>query len=112
MDAFFDGKIVRGFLTRRAPPRPLTLVCYTPLVTITLPPDQRQWLEAQVAAGHFPSVDEAVQAAVAEMMALATEDFEWARPYIEEADASLARGEGIPGAQFLERLDRRLNALR
>ena len=99
-------------MTRRAPPRPLTLVCYTPVVTITLPPDQRQWLEAQVAAGHFPSVDEAVQAAVAEMMALAAEDFEWARPYIEEADASLARGEGIPGAQFLERLDRRLSALR
>ena len=87
-------------------------MCYTFLVTITLVPDQCQWLEAQVAAGHFPSIDEAVQAAVAEMMALAAEDFESARPYIEEADASLARGEGIPGAQFLERLDRRLNALR
>lgn len=91
---------------------PPTFVCYACLVTITLLPEQRRWLEAQVAAGHFPSVDEAVQAAVTEMMALVAEDFEWARPYIEEAEASLARGEGIPGAQFLERLDRRLNAPR
>ncbi len=79
---------------------------------ITLLPEQRRWLEAQVAAGHFPSVDEAMQAAIAEMMALAGQDFEWARPYIEEADASLARGEEIPGERFLERLDRRLDAPR
>lgn len=69
-------------------------MCYTSVMTITLPHEQREWLEAQVAAGVFPSIDAAVQQAIADKMTL-SDDFEWARPYIEAADASLARGEGI-----------------
>lgn len=68
-------------------------------MTITLPPNQSAWLEAEVAAGRFPSVQEAVQYAVADMMTVAADDFEWARPLIEAADASLARGEGVPAEQ-------------
>ena len=39
-------------------------------MTITLTPEQQEWLEAEVAAGHFSSVEEAVQFAVAELMRL------------------------------------------
>jgi hypothetical protein len=46
------------------------------------------------------------------MIHLADDDLEWARPYLETGDASPARGEGIPGDEFLARLDRRLDTLR
>lgn len=65
-------------------------------MTITLPPDQLEWLESQVAAGRFPSVEEAVRQAVSDMITFSGDDFEWACAYIEAADASLARGQGIP----------------
>ena len=72
-------------------------------MNITLPPEQRQWLEARVAAGTYASVDEAIRHAVADMMMLAADDFEWARPHIEAADASLARGEGVPADEVFRR---------
>jgi hypothetical protein len=38
------------------------------MMTITLAPEQQTWLEAEVAAGHYVSVEEAVRLAVAELM--------------------------------------------
>ena len=78
-------------------------------MTITLTPEQQKWLEAEVAAGHFGSGEEAVQVAVAELMRpVDTSDLSWAKPYIDVARASLARGEGIPADQVFAEVDTRL----
>ena len=50
-------------------------------------------LEDQVAAGHFTSLEEALALAVADLMAAETDDLAWAKPYVDEARASLARGD-------------------
>ena len=82
-------------------------------MTITLTPEQMQWIEKAVAAGQFPSVEDAVRVAVDELIAAAEfGDLEWARPYIDEARQSVARGEGIDGDEFLARLDQGIDALR
>jgi antitoxin ParD1/3/4 len=81
-------------------------------MNIALPPEQQKWLEAQVAAGHFASIDEALAVAVADLMAIQTDDLAWAKPYVEQARASLARGDTLSGDEFFERLDSRLKALR
>ena len=52
-------------------------------MNITLPRDQQQWLEAQVAAGHFASIDEALATPVADLMSIHADDFAWAKPYVD-----------------------------
>ncbi len=59
-------------------------------MNVSLPKEQLEWLEAQVAAGHFGSIDEALAIAVADLKALSEDDFAWAKPYVEEARASIA----------------------
>ncbi len=39
-------------------------------MNVKLPKDQQKWLEAEVAAGRFASIDEAVALAVADLMML------------------------------------------
>jgi antitoxin ParD1/3/4 len=73
-------------------------------MTIQLSPEQQQWLEAQVAAGHFSSLEQAVAVAVADLMAAAEDDLDWARPLVDEAIASLERGEGIPADEAWQRI--------
>jgi hypothetical protein len=80
--------------------------------TFAYPRSTRKWLSEQVAAGTFAPVDDALAWAIEGMMHLANDDLGWARPYLEKGDASLARGEGISGDEFLARLDRRLDTLR
>src|SRR5690242_1419759 len=41
--------------------------CYIGAMTVTLTPEQVQWLEEAVAAGQFASVEEAVRVAVADL---------------------------------------------
>jgi len=79
---------------------------------ITLPPDQQKWIEAEVAAGHFSSVDDALAAAVAELMSTRGDDLAWARPYVEKARASVAKGEVVSGEEFLKGLETRLASRR
>jgi len=82
-------------------------------MTITLTPKQQKWLEAEVAAGRFASVEEAVQLAVAELMRpIETTDLSWAKSYIDEARASLARGEGVTLEEFNAHVDAKLKDLR
>jgi Arc/MetJ-type ribon-helix-helix transcriptional regulator len=81
-------------------------------VNIRLSPQHEKWLSEQVAAGAFASIDAALAWAIEGMIHLADDDLEWVRPYLEKGDASLARGEGIPGDEFLARLDRSLDTLR
>jgi antitoxin ParD1/3/4 len=73
-------------------------------MNVSLPKEQLEWLEAQVAAGHFASIDEALAIAVADLKALSEDDLAWARPYVEEARASIARGDVISGEEFFRRL--------
>lgn len=80
-------------------------------MNIRLPPDQQKWLEAQVAAGLFGSVDEAVAAAIADFMVASGDDLSWARPYIEEARAAAARGEVVPLDEALDDIDTHLASL-
>ena len=72
---------------------------------ILLPKEQLEWLEAEVAAGRFASIDEALSVAVADLKALSEDDLAWAKPYVDEARASVARGDVISGEEFFRRLN-------
>jgi antitoxin ParD1/3/4 len=81
-------------------------------MTITLPREQQEWLEAQVAAGNYDSVEQAVASIVAEHMLLDIDDLSWAKPLVDEARESLARGEGMTLEEHRRNMDEKLAALR
>jgi len=81
-------------------------------MNIKLPHEQMTWLAAQVAAGQYASIDEALSVAVAELMALQNDDLSWARPYVDEALASVERGHAISGEEFFKSLDEKRAKLR
>jgi antitoxin ParD1/3/4 len=81
-------------------------------MNITLPPEQQEWLEAQVAAGQFASIDQALAVAVADLMAIQEDDLEWAKPLVQQARASVARGDVISGEEYFTWLDTELKKLR
>ncbi len=78
---------------------------YISSMNVSLSREQQEWLEAEVAAGRFSSVDEAIAIAVADLKTLHQDDLAWAKPYVDEARAEVARGETIPGDEFLKWLD-------
>ena len=80
-------------------------------MNVSLPREQLEWLEAEVAAGHFSSIDEALAVAVADLKALSEDDLAWAKPYVDEARASVARGDVISGEEFFKRLNAKINDL-
>jgi Arc/MetJ-type ribon-helix-helix transcriptional regulator len=82
-------------------------------MTVTLTPEQLRWIEAAVAAGQFPSVEDAVRAAIDDLIA-ASElgDLSWAKPYLDEARQDVEAGRVIDGNQFLAWLDGRIETLR
>jgi antitoxin ParD1/3/4 len=62
---------------------------------ITLTPDQEASLSALVASGDFASIEEAARALLDERLAereIEDDDFAWAKPFIDEAEADIARG--------------------
>jgi len=81
-------------------------------MNISLPKEQLDWLEAEVAAGRFSSIDEALAAAVAELKSLHENDLAWAKPYVDEAREQVARGESLSGGEFFKWLDPRIEKLR
>ena len=83
-------------------------------MTITLTPDQQKRLEAAVAAGQFASVEEAVRLAVDNLVGTDADlgDLSWAKPYLDEARESLARGEAISLEEFNAHVEKRLSKLR
>ena len=85
-------------------------------MTITLNPEQEAWLEAHVASGDFASVEAAVRQLIGERIAERAleegDDLAWAKPYIDEALAEIARGEEITLAEHKARSAARLAALR
>lgn len=81
-------------------------------MTITLPREQQEWLESQVKAGVYGSVDEAVASILAEHMVLDIDDMAWAKPLVDEGRASLDRGEGMPLEEHLRRVAQKLESLK
>lgn len=66
---------------------------------ITLTPEQEAWLLAHVQSGAFASVEEAarrlIDDRIAELDAATKDPLDWAKPLLDEARASLARGDGF-----------------
>lgn len=89
-------------------------VCYRFVMstTIKLTPAQEAWLEAQVASGQLPSIEHGVRSAVADLMAISNDDLAWAKPYVVEARASVARGDVSSGEAVLAHLRTRIAQLR
>jgi antitoxin ParD1/3/4 len=81
-------------------------------MNIALPTRQKQWLETEVAAGRFASIDEALAVAISGLMDLENDDLAWARPQVDQARASVARGDVSAGEDYLGRLDARIGTLR
>ena len=79
---------------------------------IELTPEQQKWLEAEVAAGHFGSVEEAVRIAVADLKTVETDDLAWAKVYVDAARAAGSGGGTIPLSEFRSRMAQRLDALK
>jgi antitoxin ParD1/3/4 len=80
-------------------------------MNIVLPPAQQQWLEAQIAKGEFASFEDAVQRMIAERMALESDDMAWAKPYVDEALAAVAKGDVMTLEEHRARVATQLKAL-
>jgi antitoxin ParD1/3/4 len=80
-------------------------------MTVTLTPEQLKWIQQQVAGGNFESVEDAVRLAVADLMAAGADDLAWARPLVDEAHASIARGEGLSADAVKAELDTYLRSI-
>jgi antitoxin ParD1/3/4 len=81
-------------------------------MTITLTPEQQAWLKAKVERGEFPSVEEAARRLIDERMAEESDDLAWAKPYVDEARAAVARGEFISLDEHKARNAARLSAMK
>jgi Arc/MetJ-type ribon-helix-helix transcriptional regulator len=79
---------------------------------INLPAEQQRWLEAQVAAGSFASIDEALAVAVGDLMAIQDDDLAWAKTHVDRARASVDRGDVLTGEEYFERLKGKIETLR
>jgi putative addiction module CopG family antidote len=79
-------------------------------MSIILKPEQRKFVAEQVALGRFHSEDEVLERAL-QLLAEAYRDYEaWAddvRVKVDEAQASLDRGEGVPLDVAMEQLRRK-----
>lgn len=72
---------------------------------IDLRPDQKQWLEAEVASGRFGSISEAVEMAIAGLMIGEADDLAWAKPLVNGAHASVVNGDARIGDEYLDFLN-------
>lgn len=75
---------------------------------ISLTPEQQEWLESKVAAGHFGSIEEAAASAIADSMAGEIDDLTWAKPYVDEARSAIVRGDVLTLEEHRARISRRL----
>ncbi len=84
-------------------------------MNVRLKPETEAWLKAEVAKGHFGSIEEAVETLVLAHHAaidVAADDHAWAKPLFDEALATLDRGEGSPLDEVVGRLKDRIAARR
>jgi Arc/MetJ-type ribon-helix-helix transcriptional regulator len=81
-------------------------------MNVRLPADQRKWLEQQVAAGRFSSIEEAVAAAVTGLIVTETDDLAWAKADVDEARAAASRGDVVPLDDAIADIDAYLASLK
>jgi len=85
-------------------------------MVISLTPDQEAWLNAHVARGDFTSVEDAarqlIDERIAERATEARDDLAWAKVYVDEALADVARGDVIGRAEHRARTSARLADLK
>lgn len=81
-------------------------------MNITLPREQQEWLEAQVKAGAYDSIEDALTSILAEHMNMDIDDMAWARPLVDEGRASLEQGNGLTLAEHLAHIDATLEKLK
>lgn len=81
-------------------------------MNITLPREHQEWLEAQVKAGVYRSIDDALTYFVAEHMDADLDDLDWAKPLVQEGRAALERGEGLTLEEHRARIAAKLGSLR
>ena len=81
-------------------------------MNIKLLPEQERWLNARVANGDFASPEAGVRQLIAERMAFESDDFAWARAYVDEARAAAARGEVISLEDAIEDMDTHFGSLK
>ncbi|MGO9173472.1 MAG: hypothetical protein ACLP7P_16125 [Rhodomicrobium sp.] len=85
-------------------------------MNLTLSTDQQKWLEAQVAAGRFATIEAAAEAAIAAAMIdnvwIEADDLDWAKPYVDKGRDDAARGDVLTHAEHKARMAARLEALR
>lgn len=79
---------------------------------IDLPAEQKKWLEAEVAAGRFTSIEEAVSIAICDLRLCGEGDLSWLRPYLDTARQQVAAGETIDGGTFIAELNQIISSLR
>ena len=83
-------------------------------MTINGKPETEAWLKDQVAAGHFASIDDALDAVVAHYQltveAAEQADLSWANPYLDEAEEDIKAGRVKPVATVFDALEKRLGA--
>ena len=77
-------------------------------MNIRLKPETEEWLKAQVAAGRYPSVEEAVEillvAAKLGQAPVNNQDLAWAKHYLEESAAAREAGDAIPAEEVQREL--------
>lgn len=78
-------------------------------MTIHLKPDLQAVLEAEVAAGRFMSVDEALEAAVLGLTGPIDDDLSWAKPLLAEADRDISSGRTSSHDDVWSRIEKRLS---
>jgi antitoxin ParD1/3/4 len=85
-------------------------------MTITLTPEQEALLSAYIARGDFSSIEEAarqlIDERIAERAAEEGDDLTWAKPYVDEARAAVARGDVLTLDEHKARNAARLAAIK
>ena len=85
-------------------------------MSVDLTPEQEAWLSAHVARGDFPSVADAVRQLIderiAERIAEASDDLAWAKRYVDEARADIARGDTLTRREHEARMDALLASMK
>jgi antitoxin ParD1/3/4 len=85
-------------------------------MSISLTPEQQAWLTAHVERGEFRSIDEAarqlIDERIAERTAEENDDLAWAKPYVDEALAAVARGQVMTLEEHKARNAARLASLK
>jgi antitoxin ParD1/3/4 len=85
-------------------------------MSVSLTPEQEAWFHAHVARGDFASVADAVRQLIderiAERAAEESDDLAWAKPYMDEALADVARGKVLTRQEHEARMDALLASMK